>query len=66
MAAGRNPTSRRRRAVGGRIPALCVWYMRHNIVFEARLVNREIGSYKGYPLDNDEWPMGIEQVYAET
>ena len=29
-------------------------------VFEARLVNREIGSYKGYPLDNDEWPMGIE------
>jgi hypothetical protein len=43
-----------------------VWYMHRNIVFEARLVNREIGSYKGYPLDNDEWPMGIEQVYAET
>jgi hypothetical protein len=59
----------RRAAVGapweGEFPRY-VWYMHRNIVFEARLVNREIGSYKGYPLDNDEWPMGIEQVYAET
>ena len=43
-----------------------VWYKHDNIVFEARLVNCEIGSYEGYPLDKEEWPRGIEQVYAET
>ena len=41
-----------------------VWYKRDNTVFEARLINRVNGSYKGYPLDKDEWPNGIEQVYA--
>ena len=38
--------------------------MHGNTVFEARLVNRESGSYKGYPLDSDEWPKGIESLYA--
>ena len=41
-----------------------VWYMHGNTVFEARLVNRGSGSYKGYPLDRDEWPNGIELLYA--
>ena len=41
-----------------------VWYKRDNTVFEARLVNRGNGSYKGYPLDKDEWPNGIEQLYV--
>ena len=41
-----------------------VWYMHGDTVFEARLVNRERGSYKGYPLDRDEWPKGIELLYA--
>lgn len=42
-----------------------VWY-RHNdgTVFEGRLVNRGAGSYKGFPLDQDEWPKGIEEKYA--
>ena len=57
----------RRGAVGspweGEFPRY-VWYMHGNIVFEARLVNRESGSYKGYPLDSDEWPKGIESLYA--
>lgn len=34
-------------------------------VFEGRLVNREAGEYKGYPLDRDEWPTGIEAIYAD-
>ncbi len=50
-------------SLGGRISAY-VWYMHGNTVFEARLVNRESGSYKGYPLDSDEWPKGIESLYA--
>ncbi len=59
----------RRGAIGapwqGEFPRY-VWYKHANTVFEARLVNRETGSYKGYPLDEDEWPNGIERVYAET
>ena len=34
------------------------------VVFEDRLVNRGGGSYIGYPLDPDEWPAGIEEMYA--
>ena len=38
-----------------------VWYKHTDgVVFEARLVNRGSGSYKGYPLDLAEWPAGIE------
>ena len=36
----------------------------HRAVFEGRLVNRETGEYKGYPLDRDEWPRGVEETYA--
>lgn len=43
-----------------------VWYKEGDTVFEGRLVNREIGSYKGYPIDKDEWPRGIEKKYATT
>ena len=41
-----------------------VWYKRDETVFEGRLVNREAGTYKGYPLNEDEWPPGIEVIYA--
>ena len=41
-----------------------VWYKQDEIVFEGRLVNRTQGWYKGYPLGNNEWPVGIEAVYA--
>lgn len=43
-----------------------VWYKDGDTVFEGRLVNREAGSYKGFPLDRDEWPKDIEAIYAET
>lgn len=43
-----------------------VWYKKDAIVFEGRLVNRGNGSYKGYPLEEDEWPDGIEDLYAEA
>ena len=33
-----------------------VWHPKDNIVYEGRLVNRETGEYKGYPLERDEWP----------
>jgi hypothetical protein len=37
-----------------------VWYRDGDTVYEGRLVNREIGSYKGYPLERFEWPEGIQ------
>ena len=43
-----------------------VWYKHGDTVFEGRLVNRGIGSYKGYPLGEDEWPFGIEAMYDKT
>ena len=36
-----------------------VWYRDGDIVYEGRLINRGLGSYKGYPLDTREWPDGI-------
>lgn len=41
-----------------------VWYKSGDTVFEARLVNQGDGSYKGYPLGEDEWPRGIEDLYG--
>ncbi len=43
-----------------------VWHREGGTVFEGRLVNRGDGSYKGYPLNEDEWPRGIEELYAGT
>ena len=42
-----------------------VWYKHGETVFEGRLVNRETGEYKGFPLHRDEWPRGIEERYAD-
>ncbi|WP_143663611.1 hypothetical protein [Streptomyces sp. NRRL B-24085] len=36
-----------------------VWVKRGNIVYEGRLVNREQGHYKGYPLAPNEFPEGL-------
>ena len=36
------------------------WHREGDTVFEARLVNSGDGSYKGYPLNREEWPAGIE------
>lgn len=33
-----------------------VWHKEDATVFEARLTNRGNGEYKGYPLNEDEWP----------
>ena len=59
----------RKGAVGGpwegEIPRYA-WYKMDDTVFEARLVNRAAGSYKGYPLYPDEWPSGIEALYDEA
>ena len=40
-----------------------VWYKDGDIVYEGRLVNQELGQYKGYPLEREEWPLGIEHLY---
>jgi hypothetical protein len=39
------------------------WYKEGDVVYEARLVNRERGEYKGYPLNRTEWPEGLDLVY---
>jgi len=38
-----------------------VWMLRNGRCFEARLVNKEQGTYKGYELDPAQWPQGIER-----
>ena len=42
------------------------WHMEGDIVFEGRLINKGLGEYKGYPLDRDEWPRGIEDMHAKS
>lgn len=39
------------------------WYKDGTVVYEARLVNRELGEYKGYPLNDTEWPEALGSVY---
>lgn len=41
-----------------------VWYKDAGTVYEGRLVNREQGSYKGYPLAREEWPPGVEDIFG--
>lgn len=36
-----------------------VWHREGDTVFEGRLVNSGSGSYKGYPLHEDEWPRSL-------
>lgn len=33
-----------------------VWSRRGDVVYEGRLVNQELGQYKGYPLEVEQWP----------
>ena len=35
------------------------WTKVGEVVYEARLVNSELGQYKGYQLNSDEWPDSI-------
>ena len=42
----------------GRYPRY-VWYKHGQTVYEARLVNKGSGEYKGYALERDEWPEGL-------
>ena len=39
------------------------WHKHEGIVYEARLINRELGQYKGYPLNDDEWPPDLGAYY---
>lgn len=39
------------------------WYKDGHTVYEARLVNKGEGEYKGYPLERYQWPKGIEDIY---
>jgi hypothetical protein len=43
-----------------------IWHRSEGVPYEARLVNPELGQYKGYPLAQDEWPETLdEQTGAE-
>jgi len=48
----------------GRFPRY-VWYKDGDVVYEGRLSNRDQGHYKGYPLEKDDWPRGIETYYGQ-
>jgi len=37
--------------------------IKEGTVYEARLLNRELGEYKGYPLNRSAWPEGLDVVY---
>jgi hypothetical protein len=37
-----------------------VWYRDGKTMYEARLVNSGTGEYKGYALNKDEWPAGVQ------
>lgn len=37
-----------------------VWLKKDGVVYEARLVNRENGEYKGWPLEDFEIPEGLQ------
>jgi hypothetical protein len=54
----------RKRAFGGLWEGGFPRYVWHRpdteTLYEARLVNREAGWYKGFPLDRDEWPEGVK------
>jgi hypothetical protein len=39
-----------------------VWCKIDDTVYEARLVNRGLGQYKGWQLNHDEWPDGINNI----
>lgn len=36
-----------------------VWHRHGNALYEAMLVNQELGEYKGYELAQTEWPAGL-------
>lgn len=36
-----------------------VWHVQADTCYEGRLMNRESGEYKGYPLEEAEWPPGM-------
>ena len=43
-----------------------IWYLdsESQTVFEGRETNPGYGQYKGYPLEKEEWPLGITEKYA--
>ncbi|MBV9497632.1 MAG: hypothetical protein JOZ54_25580 [Acidobacteria bacterium] len=40
-----------------------VWFKDGDVVYEGRLINRELGEYKGYPLEQNEWPPELSRLY---
>ena len=38
------------------------WCKVDNMVYEARLINKGLGQYKGWQLEPDEWPDGIQDI----
>jgi hypothetical protein len=41
-----------------------VWFQDGDAVYEGRLVNQQLGQYKGYPLESDEVPAFLGEIYA--
>lgn len=59
-------TAIRRGVIGGMFEGdfpRYVWHREGDTIYEARLVNRTNGEYKGYPLNKTEWPEGWVLIY---
>jgi hypothetical protein len=41
-----------------------VWFEHEGVVYEGRLVNRGLGEYKGFPLEDGERPNGLDALYG--
>lgn len=41
-----------------------VWFEKDGVIYEGRLVNRGLGQYKGYPLEQGQGPKGLDTLYA--
>jgi hypothetical protein len=42
----------------------CIWFKKDGIVYEAKQTNSKTGEYHGFPLEEYEWPHGIDLYYS--
>ncbi len=41
-----------------------VWFKSGDAAYQGRLVNSGNGEYKGWPIDQSEWPVDLDKLYV--